>query len=77
MTATICHAFRLAGFEIGPPVSNNFSITAPAAVFEKYFGIQLPHSAPFPLDALPVNIRAHVEAVVFAAAPDFGPWGGY
>lgn len=81
-------AFSAAGFEVGPLVANNFSITAPAAAFERVFQTKLRYNArgalqnvladdsaqaELPLKKLPVALSRHVAAVTFTPPPDFGP----
>jgi len=86
--AQVRGAYAAAGFEVGPLVANNFSITAPAATFERVFhvklrraargGIQFVHadgsaqSEP-PLQTLSEELSRHVAAVTFSEPPDFGP----
>jgi hypothetical protein len=86
----VAEAFRSAGFDVGPMVADNFSISGPESLFTKYFDVGLSHtrggaavrgrsgvaSQHLPLDKLPVDIKPHVGAVVFTPPPDFGP-GNY
>ncbi len=80
---SVVDMFRRAGFIAGPLVANNFSITAPAPLFEKYFGAASEQASSarqqseLPLDGLPPETRNAVEAVVFTKPPDFGPGGNY
>jgi hypothetical protein len=81
-------SFRRRGFVVGPLVANNFSIEAPVATFEEYFGVRLvarPSSGmqiegvegasafELPRNALPDPVRDKVTAVLFTRPPDFGP----
>lgn len=73
----VTKAFTEAGFQVGPTVANNFSITAPARKFESYFGATPAASKVLPLVSVPAGIRDHIETVIIPAAPDFGPWGNF
>lgn len=81
-------AFRVAGFEIGGMGGGSFSITAPAGDFEKFFGTKLEaqedggivcvledgsKNYEFPLERVPREAAAFVEAIAFTPPPDFGP----
>lgn len=71
-----CHAFRAAGFEVGPLVDRTFSITGSRRLFEKLFGKGVEKHTPpdtLPSERLPPTLRAHVELVTFSAPLDFGP----
>ena len=85
---TATRLFAKFGFEVTPLVGNSFSITAPEAVFEKAFRIQLQTSAEkgamfvddegdarrrLPRKLLPKEIRDTVEVISFTEPPDFGP----
>ncbi|MEA2904738.1 MAG: hypothetical protein QOI12_2125 [Alphaproteobacteria bacterium] len=80
---SVLQAFRDAGFTTGPLIANNFSIEAPAPLFDKYFGDAAARAShakgttELPLDALPPASRDAIEAVVFTRPPDFGPGGNY
>jgi hypothetical protein len=80
--------FEEAGFEVGNPVGMSFSITAPAATFEKVFkaklvaddreGVKVTGKAgdqtyELPAGSLPTELQQHVAAVTFSPPPDFGP----
>jgi hypothetical protein len=81
-------AFAAAGFEVGALVGNNFSITGPTSLFEKFFQVQLARThrgglqgvrddgsacEELPTVALPAPLREQVAAVTFTPPPDFGP----
>ena len=80
--------FEEAGFEAGNPVGMSFSITAPAATFEKVFKIKLgaddrggikvtgDQTYELPVGSLPAELQQSVVAVTFSPPPDFGP-GNY
>lgn len=76
------------GFETGVAVGNNFSITAPARVFEKFFKVDLNFSrkkgiiyfrpdgtaaSELPLSELSGEIAEMLIAIVFVPPPEFGP----
>ena len=80
--------FKSAGFDVGNPAGNSFSITAPAEVFERTFkarvafgrrgGIRIAgrgrkQGVELPLDALPEDLAGMLEAITFVEPPDFGP----
>lgn len=80
--------FRTAGFDVGPLIGNNFSITARAEQFEDVFRAELRRRGygsvaaqregggadlELPLDSLPTTIRGLVAAATFPRPPDFGP----
>ena len=81
--------FEEAGFEVSNPVGMSFSITAPAAAFEKVFKVKLvaddrggikitdrkggDQTYELPLESLPKELRQSVAAVTFSPPPDFGP----
>ncbi|HEY7496781.1 MAG TPA: hypothetical protein VIH59_37460 [Candidatus Tectomicrobia bacterium] len=86
--ARVKGAFRVAGFETGPLVGNNFSITAPVSTFEQVFQTELRSqehggiesvredgstSLELPLGALPPSIANSISSVTFTPPPDFGP----
>lgn len=70
-------AWAEAGFEVGPVVGTSFSITAPAATFEKAFGEQVRKAAEegreLSLDEVKEELTRGVAAVTFTPPPDFGP----
>jgi hypothetical protein len=81
-------AFTNLEFEVGPFVGNSFSITAPAATFEKVFGVRLQPTAgggisvvepagaaslELPLHRLPADLAKDIQAVTFTPPPAFGP----
>lgn len=79
-------ALAEAGFEVGNVVANSFSITAPAATFEKVFGARIGRGAQrgtpevgqagaleLPLKKLSREVAGVIEAVTFSPPPDFGP----
>jgi hypothetical protein len=74
--------FQSAGFHIGPTVGNNFSITAPAALFESIFGAILRHNSDgtissmagdgssafeLPLSSLPPSVAKLLEYATFTS----------
>ena len=81
--------FEEAGFEVSNPVGMSFSITAPAATFEKVFkaklvaddrgGIKVTdlkgsnQTYELAVESLPDELRQSVAAVTFSPPPDFGP----
>jgi hypothetical protein len=80
--------FEEHGFEVSAAVGNSFSITAPRAAFERFFGVKLTRrglqrmkvvagegrvSYEFPLGALPSPLAEDVLAIVVTPPPDFGP----
>lgn len=81
--------FREAGFQVGPLVGISFSIAAPLAAFESFFGARLRRTKnrglkvaggegegyELPLDALPPEAARLIEVVTFTPPPDFGPAG--
>jgi hypothetical protein len=61
--------FRRQQFEVGPLVANNFAISGSQANFARYFGEQAvnkPRQQMLPLDSLPSDVRATVQAIGFA-----------
>lgn len=74
----VVEAFRKAGFEVGSPAGGNFSITAAASVFQKYFelGERIPDKQ-IALKQVPIAVRPHIQAIVIPKPPDFGPWGNF
>ena len=80
-------ALTEAGFEVGNVVANSFSITAPAATFEKVFGARIRRdpqrgavkeagqagTLELPLKKLEREVAGVIEAVTFSPPPDFGP----
>lgn len=81
--------FADAGFEVGPLVANNFSITAPVQKFEKFFKVRVKSSRArgvqfaktkeearreLTTGDLPPSLRDKVETIVVSAPPDFGPF---
>lgn len=70
-------AWAEAGFEVGPVVGTSFSITAPAATFEKAFGKHVHKAAQegreLSLDEMDEELTRGVAAVTFTPPPDFGP----
>jgi hypothetical protein len=80
-------ALTEAGFEVGNVVANSFSITAPAATFEKVFGARIRRdpqrgavteagqagALELPLKKLEREVAGVIEAVTFSPPPDFGP----
>lgn len=88
MAAQTRAAYASAGFEVGPLVANNFSITAPARTFERVFHTRLSRAArggihcvsadgsaqaDLSLQAADKELSQHVAVVTFPASPDFGP----
>ncbi len=69
--------FRKAGFEPGPYVGISFSILGSRSLFEQFFGTRLDKLQGYelPLDSLPKEVAALIEAVTFTPPPDFGPSG--
>ena len=69
--------FRDAGFDLGSYVGTSFSISGPATLFERYFGIRLKDlkSYELPLDSVPKDVADVIQAVTFTPPPDFGPSG--
>lgn len=69
--------FREAGFELGPYVGISFSISGSRSLFEEYFGTRLDELRGYelPLDSLPKEVAALMEAVTFTPPPAFGPSG--
>jgi hypothetical protein len=69
--------FREAGFKLGPYVGISFSISGSRSLFEKFFGTRLDKLQGYelPLDSLPKDAVALIEAVTFTPPPDFGPSG--
>jgi hypothetical protein len=78
--------FRERGFEVGPGTGASFSIAAPRSTFERIFaplqvgGTPAARSAQtaegeleLPLDDVPDDVRANVQAVTFTPPPEFGP----
>ncbi len=81
--------FAEAGFEVGPVVGNGFSITGPASLFKKVFGVEVRHvegegakvmggegeeaGYELPLDDLQVPLGRGVASITFTPPPDFGP----
>jgi hypothetical protein len=79
-------AFRKAGFEAGELGGISFTISAPQAHFEQFFGVKLDvddrgavglagRKAPkggleLPLDHLPAELRGRLEAVAFESPAD-------
>lgn len=88
---SVPRAFEEAGFTVGNLVGNGFSITAPAATFEKLFKVKLQsgekgsvtaaqgkkggESYELPVHALPKETAHRIAAVTFTPPPDFGPTG--
>lgn len=86
-------AFAEAGFEVGEVAGNSFSITAPAATFEKVFKTEVRRTEDrgakarggasegpgyeLPVDKLPASLARGVAAVTFTPPPDFGPTSYY
>ena len=86
-------AYREAGFEVGEVVGNSFSITAPAATFEKVFKVKLrrdeskgvralaatggDETYELPIDKLKGELARNVAAATFSPPPDFGPTSYY
>jgi hypothetical protein len=79
---------QAAGFEVGPMVGNNFSITGPKRAFETLFGTQLRRSRTrgvesvtadgrrgleLPIDRLPNAVADFVAVVTLTPPPAFGP----
>lgn len=64
--------FAAHGFEAAPLVGAAFAVTAPADLTSATFG-EVPDVGELPLDRLPREIAADVEAVVAEPPPDFGP----
>lgn len=86
--ALVLKTFKELGFKTGNLAGISFSITAPAATFEKTFKVKvLPDKKKgttvqrtdktvedhFPVAALPKSIAALVKAIVLPPPPDFGP----
>ena len=69
--------FRESGFQLGPYVGISFSILGPPSLFETFFGTRLEKLQDYelPLNALPREMAALIEAVTFTPPPDFGPSG--
>jgi hypothetical protein len=70
--------FQSAGLETGPLIGTSFSISGPPGRFEALFGATAAaagseQAAELPLDGLPQELAASVEAVAVPGAPDFGP----
>ena len=71
--------FRAAGFQTGPLVGTSFAIEGPPTCFESEFGpeghgaAESEREAELPLDGLPAELAASVEAIAVSGAPDFGP----
>jgi hypothetical protein len=79
---------RSLGFDVGALIGTSFSISAPPWLFQRSFG-QAPPTEPtvetadgashgpdhheLPVDRLPDEAAAAIEAIVFARPPDFGP----
>lgn len=70
-------ALGRAGFEVGAVVGGNVSITASHAHFARYFGISGELPKQIQAEQMPVAVRPHLERIVFAKPPEFGPWGNY
>jgi hypothetical protein len=81
-------AFAAAGFKVGALIGNNFSITGPASLFDKFFQVKLARTdrgglqaarddssagEALPVTALPAPLGEQVAAVTFTPPPDFGP----
>jgi hypothetical protein len=78
-------AFARAGFQTGNLVGISFSITAPAAVFQHFFGVAIhkdakglikvagaadPEGLEFPLGRLPGELAQRIVAVTFSPPAD-------
>lgn len=86
-------AYAEAGFEVGGLVGNSFSVTGPAATFEKVFKVDLRRDEgrgvtaraeaggeagyEIPLEHAPARLARGVAAVTFTPPPDFGPTSFY
>lgn len=75
-----------AGFAVSDVIGISFSISAPRSTFELFFGrplrvqeregittVDTGQGLELPLDAMPAEVRRHVDAVTFTPPPDFGP----
>jgi hypothetical protein len=86
--AAAMEAFASLGFQVGPLVGISFSITAPRKSFERTFGARFTRDADgavtleapdpsrayeLPLDRLPADLAAQIEAVTVSPPVDFGP----
>lgn len=71
--------FRARGLETGPAVGISFAITGPSEAFTALWPDTAALESPvadetaLPLDRLPDDVTAWVDAVVLTAPPDFGP----
>jgi hypothetical protein len=72
--------FGSAGFEAGPLVGSSFAISGARERFEESFGsaaaarlAEAERPAELPLDRLPDELAAAIEAVAVSGPPDFGP----
>lgn len=71
--------FRGSGFETGSVIGTSFAISGPPARFDTTFGdaatrlAKAGAPAELPLDAVPDELAASVEAVAIQGPPDFGP----
>ncbi len=88
-TTVTRRAFKSEGFEVGEVIGNSFSITAPAATFEKVFKVKLQRDEEkgvmardksggeeryeLPVANLTGDLKRHVAAATFTPPPDFGP----
>ena len=66
-------AFRRAGFDVGTHLAGNFSISGPAAHFQRFFAqTSAAAGGSFPLSQLPDDMRPLVRDIVISRV-DFGP----
>ena len=78
--------FTRAGFHASELFGISFSITAPRSTFESFFGqpllvrdrsgittIETGEGLELPLDPLPPDVSAWIDAVTFTPPPAFGP----
>ena len=70
--ATTGEYFRSHGFTVWPGAGISFTIAGPRATFEREFGAV--DSLELPLDRLPEDVAALVQAVTFTPPPEYGPF---
>ena len=70
--ATAGEYFRSRGFTVWPGAGVSFTITGSRATFEHEFGDV--ESLELPLDRLPEDVAALVQAVTFTPPPEYGPF---
>lgn len=76
--AAVAEFFGSAGLEVGPLVGSSFAISGPRSSFEAALGSAAAEragagAAELPLDSLPADLAAEIEAIAVGGQPDFGP----